>query len=157
MTLDAEVQRPIAQFLATPPYHACLVVVHLEVERLQTAVAAIQGHYRWPTLAISQVLSQEVQAVAPRRRPSLAARALSRAIHAHAPGPLLCTDVTLLFEPVLHLDPLRLFLDAGRQTQLVVAWPGSSGNGVLAYATSAHAHYRTWPLAELCDYCVIIL
>jgi hypothetical protein len=61
-----------------------------------------------------------------------------------SPGPVLCTDIDLLFEPSLSLNPLRLFKDAGRITRLIVAWPGTYRDDVLSYAVPDHAHYRTW-------------
>jgi hypothetical protein len=61
-----------------------------------------------------------------------------------APGPVLCTEVDLLFEPSLKLDPLRLVRDASKRTRLIVAWPGSYVDDVLAYAVPEHHHYRTW-------------
>jgi hypothetical protein len=61
-----------------------------------------------------------------------------------SPGPVLCTDIDLLFEPRLSLNPLRLFKDAGRITRLIVAWPGIYRDDVLSYAVPDHAHYRTW-------------
>lgn len=66
-----------------------------------------------------------------------------------SPGPILCTNVDLLFEPTLKLDPLRLMRDASRVTRLVVTWPGSYGDGVLAYAVPDHGHYRTWRKPEV--------
>jgi hypothetical protein len=61
-----------------------------------------------------------------------------------SPGPVLCTEIDLLFEPSLELDPLPLLVDISRATRLVIAWPGSYVGGVLAYAAPEHAHYRTW-------------
>jgi hypothetical protein len=75
--------------------------------------------------------------------------------HSHAPGPLLCTGIDLLFEPSLKLNPLHIFLDASRTTSLVIAWPGTCEEGKLTYAVPSHAHNRTWPTADLCDYCIV--
>ena len=66
-----------------------------------------------------------------------------------SPGPVLCTNIDLLFEPTLKLDPLRLMRDVSRVTRLVVAWPGSYVDNVLAYAVPDHSHYRTWRKPEV--------
>jgi len=58
--------------------------------------------------------------------------------------PLICLEIDILFEPVLHLDPLALFVQMSRQRPLVVLWPGNVGNSRLTYAVPEHAHYRTW-------------
>ena len=61
-----------------------------------------------------------------------------------APGPVLCTEIDLLFEPSLGLDPLALFRQVSRETALVVAWPGGWDGGGLTYATPEYGHYRAW-------------
>ena len=71
------------------------------------------------------------------------------AIYAAAPGPLLLTEIDLLFEPTLHLDVLALLRQASRTTSLVVTWPGSYANGILAYAVPQHGHYCTWHKPEV--------
>ena len=70
------------------------------------------------------------------------------------PGPVLCTDIDLLFDPSLKLNPLQLFLSCSKQTTLVIAWPGSYLDNTVAYAVPEHAHFRTWKQPDLCDYCV---
>jgi len=72
-------------------------------------------------------------------------------------GPLLVTQIDLLFEPSLRLDPLTLLRGLSRQRPLLVAWPGSFQNGVLAYAVPEHSHYRIWPRPDLREDCVQIL
>lgn len=65
-----------------------------------------------------------------------------------APGPLVCSGIDLLFEPMLQLDPLVLFRQISRHTKLIVLWPGEHINGVLSYATPGHHHYRYWKNLE---------
>lgn len=66
-----------------------------------------------------------------------------------SPDPVLCTNIDLLFEPTLKLDPLRLMRDVSRVTRLVVTWPGSYVDSVLAYAVPDHSHYRIWRKPEV--------
>jgi hypothetical protein len=66
-----------------------------------------------------------------------------------ASGSVLYTDIDLLFEPTLELDPLRLMRDVSRQTRLVVTWPGSYLDNVLSYAVPGHDHYRIWRRSEV--------
>ena len=90
-----------------------------------------------------------------KERERAAARLLAEEIRtASPPGPLLVTQIDLLCEPILRLDPLALLRSASRQRPLIVAWPGNYSNGMLAYAVPEHSHYRTWPRPDLCDYCV---
>ena len=69
---------------------------------------------------------------------------LDDTLRAHAPGPVLCTDIVILFYPDFHLDPLALFRQISRYTNLIVLWPGGYKDGVLSYAQPEHQHYRFW-------------
>jgi len=87
--------------------------------------------------------------VIPRRRSREAQRWMKTRLGELSPGPVLCTEIDLLFEPTLELDPLRLLCDIGRITRLVVTWPGSYLHDLLAYAVPDHSHYRTWRNPEV--------
>lgn len=80
-----------------------------------------------------------------------------QAVQPLAPGPVLCADVDLLFEPALALDALRVFRETSRVVPLVVLWPGAFTARQLAYAQPAHAHYRVWRRTELSDDCIVNL
>lgn len=147
----------IDHFLAIQPYYPCLLLVHPEMARLYAATRQILSQYAWPGLSIGSLLSQALLPVAPKQRPRQAKRTFADTVQAHVPGPVLCTDIDLLFEPSLYLDPLRLLREASRQARLVVIWPGTFANGVLAYATPSHAHYQTWTQTDLCDDCILAL
>jgi hypothetical protein len=147
----------IEYFLATPPYYPCLLLVHHEIKRLQTARQQMSSQYGWPDFSVGTLLSQPLLSATPRYRPGLARRTFMDLAQTYRPGPVLCADIDLLFEPTLSLDPLRLLRETSRQVSLVVLWPGTFKNSVLAYATTDHAHYRTWPQTDLCVYCIIAL
>ena len=57
---------------------------------------------------------------------------------------LVCSQIDLLFEPALLLDPLALFQSWSRIKRLLVLWPGKIQDGRLSYAVPEHAHYRIW-------------
>jgi hypothetical protein len=152
-----EAIQTLGQFLAHRPYQAAFLLVHPHISRLQTMIEELSQQYDWPLLLVGKTMSQALYRLAPDQRPRQAARLLSESLHQYTPGPLLCQDIDLLFEPTLHLDPLRLLLAAGRQTTLIIAWPGTSDRNTLAYAVPEHAHYRAWSRSELCDYCVVQL
>ena len=100
--------------------------------------------YDWPHLSVGQELSTALLSEMPKHRPRTAARWVRARLGEMAPGPALCTEIALLFEPTLRLDPLRLMRDTSKRTRLIVIWPGSYVDGVLAYAVPEHSHYRTW-------------
>ena len=145
------------QFLALPPLYPCLIIAHPEIEQLYTVGQLLAKTYTWPTIAAGGRLSQDLLNVAPRRRPAMASRLFADLLQKYAPGPVLCQEIDLLFEPTLKLDPLRLFREQSRHTTTAVLWPGSYINGILTYAVPEHAHYQTWVQPELCDYCLIAL
>lgn len=147
----------VSNFLASSSYHACLLLIHPEIIRLKTAVSHLNQTYNWPTLSVGLKLSQALLPIAPKQRSRQANRILPRLAKEYAPGPLLCADIELLFEPSLSLDPLLLLRQISRQVTLVVAWPGTFQNGKLAYAVPEHAHYRTWDSPDLCDNCLFPL
>lgn len=143
----------VSNFLASNPYHACLLLIHPEIVRLKTAVSYLAETYQWPTLSIGLALSEALLPIAPQQRPRQAARTLPKLTKEHAPGPLLCTDIDLLFEPSLALDPYMMLRQISRQMKLVVTWPGTYQDNVLAYAVPEHGHYRTWNAPDLCQQC----
>ena len=134
----------VEDFLASTPYFPCLLLVYPEIKRLQKAADELRESYAWPRVSIGGEMSQELLMVEPERRSRKAARWLEKGLRELRPGPVHCSDIDLLFEPALQLDPLALFRTASRATRLIVMWPGTYRNGVLAYAVPEHSHYRTW-------------
>jgi hypothetical protein len=137
----------IADFLRTS--RTCLVLTHLEIHRLQDVADELLSTYGWPRLSVGRELSATLLSRTPQCRSRLAHRWMSTYLREKAPGPVLCTEIDLLFEPTLRLDPLRLMRGVGRVTRLVVTWPGSCVDDVLAYAAPGHSHYRTWRRPEV--------
>ncbi len=144
-----QLQVRLADFLNAPTYHRLCLIICPDIRRLAHAGEQIQRWYRWPTLSVGASLAAALLPVSPGRRSAQAAPLLTSAIEQLVHGPLLCTEIDLLFEPTLQLNPLRLLRDASRQAPLVVLWPGSYRTPRLAYATVEHAHYRLWQRTDL--------
>ena len=156
--IDEEaLQTAVSHFLTTRPYHACLLLVHPALVHLQAAAQHLTRQYACPHLSVGLVLSETLLPVAPQQHSRHAGQILRQSVKNQAPGPLLCTDIDLLFEPAFSLDPLWLLRQMSRQTSLIVTWPGTFHDNVLAYALPEHAHYRTWTSPDLCPYCIIAL
>ena len=137
----------VTDFLCT--FHACLLLVHPEVRRLEDAANELLSVYGWPGLSVGRELGAVLLSEPPARRSRTARRWIETRLGQMAPGPVLCTEIDLLFEPMLKLNPLGLLRHASRVTQLVVTWPGSYLGYVLAYAAPGHGHYRTWRKPEV--------
>ena len=147
--MDTQVHEAIASFLLATAYHKCLLLVHAEVQRLETVANELETEYSWPRLNVGRELAAFLLSVSPEQRSETALRWLETSLASAAPGPLLLSEVDLLFEPTLHLDVLTLLRQASRTTRLVVAWPGTFENGTLVYAVPEHRHYRTWLRPEV--------
>jgi hypothetical protein len=135
-------RKAIAEFLHTS--YTCLFLVSPEIRKLEHAADDLRSVYAWPCLSLGRELGSVLLPVIPQRRPREAHRWMKTHLDGLSPGPVLCTEIDLLFEPALELDPLRLLCDVGRVARLVVTWPGSHLHDVLAYAVPDHSHYRTW-------------
>lgn len=154
---EAALRRAVETFLQSDLYYSCLLLAHTDVARLEVAANWLRGHYNWPSLTVGKTLGDALIHVAPAGRGREAEKVFQATVRQHRPGPLLCTEIDLLFEPSLSLDPFRLLRRASRQVALIVAWPGAFENDVLAYAVPEHGHYRTWPHPDLCDGCIVSL
>jgi hypothetical protein len=139
--------KAITDFLRTS--HTCLLLVHPTVSKLGDAADQLLSVYDWPRLSVGGELSAVLFSEIPQRRSRAVRQWMKLHLREMAPGPVLCTEIDLLFDPTLKLDPLRLMRDVGRITRLVITWPGSYADNVLAYAVPEHSHYRTWRRPEV--------
>jgi hypothetical protein len=133
--------------------HSCVLLVHPDIRTLEQAADSLVRRQGWPRLAVGEELSAALLAESPRDRPRGADRWFTSRLAAMAPGPVLCSEIDLLFEPTLSLDVLALLRTASRPTRLVALWSGSFVDGVLTYAVAAHDHCRSWrrPEVEIID------
>lgn len=122
----------------------CLVLVHPGIQQLKKAEDKILADYQVVCLCIGKELSSAVLTTPRAQRSRMARQWLEMVLREKSPGPILCSEVDLLFQPAFDLDPLLLFRQISRYTRLLVLWPGTYGNGVLTYAVPEHHHYRTW-------------
>jgi len=134
----------LLEFFASRPYYRCALLVASDVARLERQADELAHDPGWPLVSVGRRLSLALRSAPPGQRPRTARQSLQEVLSHAEPGPLVCTNIYLLFEPTLHLDPLALFREASRSMALVVAWPGCYDGHVLSYAVPEHAHYRTW-------------
>ena len=134
----------ITQFLSSHDVNPCLLLVSPSIEYLTAVTRELERQYAWPRISLGKSLSATLLNVLPPLRSRQAERWLQDRLRDHASGPVLCTEIDLLFEPTLNLDPLMLFRRGGRVTPLVITWPGTYKDNVLAYAVPEHSHFRTW-------------
>ena len=142
----------IRTLLRRATFYRCVLLVNPDVVRLGTCVRGLADDTGWPVLSLGPTVARALLSSSPRQRPGSAQRIVRELLGEAAPGPLICSDIDLLFEPSLALDPLVLLREASRATGLVVAWPGSYSEDTLTYAAAEHAHYRAWkhPEVQVC-------
>lgn len=140
-------QNAVTDFLGTS--HTCLLLVHPGIRRLEEAANELLSLHAWPHLSVGRELTAALLSERPQLRSRTTDLWMRTRLGETAPGPVLCTEIDLLFEPTLGLDPLRLMRDVSRETRLVVTWPGSYLHSVLAYAVPGHSHRRTWRRPEV--------
>ena len=126
-----------------------MLIVEREIVELEGFLTHVPED--WQAISIGGELSAYLVVSSEIDRSRASREWLLDELRKRSPGPVVCTDVDLLFHPSLNLDPLVLFRQASRHTKLVVLWPGSYSNGVLSYAVPEHKHYRFWKNLEGID------
>lgn len=147
----------IDRTLAARPYFPCVLLVHTDVRRLEIEGEQLAQRAGWPQLPVSRMLTDALIDAPVARRSTLASVALDGALAQRRPGPILCYDLALLFEPLLALDPLALLRQWSRSVPVVACWPGAWTGTNLTYAVPEHAHYRLWSATQLCSGCIVPL
>jgi hypothetical protein len=100
------------------------------------------------SLDINKALSTSLLSISVSERSRFSQKWLVDTLTLRQKGPVLCTGPDLLFDPSLEIDPLTLFRQAARITQLIVLWPGEYSANILSYAVPEHHHYRTWRISD---------
>ena len=119
------------------------LLVHHSIERLESASRDLSERDGSAILSIGRTVGDVLIDEEPRLRPTRVARVLSEQLR-DLPSAVICSDVSLLFDPSLAVDPLSLFLDLARDRQLIMCWPGTYADDTLFFAVPSHRHHRTW-------------
>jgi hypothetical protein len=98
----------------------------------------------WETVALGKDLSDFLVSQEATDHTQTIYKWLEDYLQGKMPGPIICSDIDILFHPSLKLDPLSIFRQIGRYVSIVVLWPGTYRDGVLSYARPEHQHYRFW-------------
>jgi len=139
---DVNLVGAVQRMLSTAGYERCVLLVDTDIAKLAQAADLLCEGLGCAQLSVGAALSAALLNVGAARRAQVAERWLGEQLAAAGGGPVICSEIDLLFEPSLNLDPLVLFRRGARQTQLVVCWPGTFGDETLCYAVPAHTHYR---------------
>ncbi len=124
--------------------HALTVLVSPHMRELRRAEEDLRATRGWPALSVNRLVAGALLGQPQHRWPLIVEDALAGALAPMPEAPVLLTDISLLHEPRLALDPLALLRRLTAQHTLVVLWPGSCDGMRLCYATPQHSHYRAW-------------
>ena len=147
----------ISRTLAARLYYPCILLVHTDIGRLNHSAQQLAQRSGWPQLAVSRTLTDILIDAPPARHSALANQTLDQPLARLRPGPVICTDLALLFERSLDLNPVVLLCKWSRSVPIVACWPGAYADACLTYAVPDHAHYHRWPATELCSGCIVPL
>jgi hypothetical protein len=145
------------QHLTPRPHTPCLLVVDEDVARLRALATAAAAQLAWPVVDIGAEGSAALLDLPAPQRQRNARTVVTSLIAAQAPGPLICSEIDLLFLPALRLDPLSLLRHISRRVPLLTFWPGSYTHDVLTYAVAGHSHHRRWSHPDLAAGCIFTL
>lgn len=147
------IQKKIKAFANADAYINCLLIVHPDTSKLKDVIDHLHQEHDWPFLDISGQLSKALLSKSARRRMRYARSWLQDTCNNVTADLVMCTNIDLLFDPSLGIDPLHLFRQKGREQKIIVAWPGAFKKDILSYAVPGHAHYDTWQNPEVEIYC----
>lgn len=118
------------------------IIAHPEITTLESSEKNFPGN--WERFSIGKMLSNYLITQEETRYSLVISKWLEDVLREKAPGPIICSDIDILFQPALDLDPLFIFRQISRFASLIVLWPGSFKDGILSYAVPEHKHYRFW-------------
>lgn len=126
----------------------CLIIVHPTMGKLEQFIEEIKTTTDFPIIDIGKELSSVLLTIQPDEYARRILNWLRVRTEDLYPGPAICVNIALLFEPSFLLDPLALFHQIGRRTKLIILWPGDLNSDVLTYAVPEHHHFRTWRIFD---------
>lgn len=129
-------------------HNGCIFLVHPNIAVLERTRENILTVYHVFEFSVGLHLSIALRDVPLGDRVRIIQRWLNDEIRAVEHDRVLCTQIDLLFEPSLGIDPLVFFKQIARIKQVIVLWPGDFSNGTLAYASPEHSHYRSWQISD---------
>ena len=128
------------------PYD-CLIFVNPDHQILEGVASELQRD-GLGCLNIGKELSAALRPVSVKERSSFSQKWLLESLRRFSNGPVICTNIDLLFDPNLELDPLTLFRQAARYMRMIVLWPGEISGKSLFYAIPEHHHFRSWEISN---------
>jgi hypothetical protein len=97
-----------------------------------------------PVLNVGEKLSERLVDLSPAQRALSSGDLLSKVADTVEGTVLVLDNTEVLFDPALHLDPLRVLQSLSRARLVVAAWTGATDGVDLTYAEPGHPEYRRY-------------
>lgn len=102
-----------------------------------------------PSISLNKRLTEEMLSIPKRQRPRSVQPLLDDLIREQNKSDAVLTDIEILFDRSLAIDPIRLIESCSRSTTLIICWPGTIDSSGLTYAQPDHPEYRLYKTSEL--------
>src|SRR6266545_2970158 len=102
---ELPLENAIRRFLEARGTATCLLLVTPDVVRLESVAVHVAAAHGWPGLSVGADLSEALLREPPAAYPRVASAWLEQRTIELGPDPVLLTEIDLLFEPALRLDP----------------------------------------------------
>lgn len=96
---------------------------------------------KYAYIAVGLPLSRSLLDRSLRDRPMVLADYISTLLASHSEIGVVLDHIEILFDPALHVDPLRLFQIHARSRLVIVSWPGRYEHNRLIYAEPGCPEY----------------
>ena len=122
-----------------------LIFVLGEKNKVLNNKASIQS------VSLNKLLSKELVTVTKKNRSRKVLEITSRIIESRSKEIVFVTDLEILFDRSLEVEPVRLLETCAKHKTLMVLWPGDKTISGLSYATPSHPEYRNYKASDLRD------
>lgn len=102
-------------------------------------------------LNMNGLLSEQLITVPKQERARSINQLMLNLVSGSAGNVVLITDLEILFDRSLAIDPIRLLATCAKNKTLLVSWPGDKTSSGLSYATPSHPEHRTYRASGLSD------
>ncbi len=125
-----------------------ILLVHLTIVRLDREAEEIADNYHYPIVNVGKEVCTELFDLTHAEQIRRIQNTFQDICRQKGQGPIILRNISILFEPVFHIDPFRLILSTANLSRMVVMWSGTYSGNQLTYAVPEHHHYRTWTVSN---------
>ena len=119
----------------------------LQSDRLLPADAA--------SVNLGIAIPEAMRNVPPAKQPQVLQSTVERLLDVEFPDVIL-RRIDILFDPVWHIDALKLLLAVGRNRRIYVLWPGVIKGNILEYAEQGRPDYKRFDLSGYVDAYIVM-